>query len=230
MKQYVFINTPEAMLPKAGPDRLAIRQQAMRDAVLARKRRGCMGRNYGQIPEFLLRNQDEGSGCPPDIAHDNCDTKQWESLVRRPFPTHNKAIRRLTLLSPLTTLHINRTTANHLPQLLLSLLTTTSYDHHQWSFTLQLPRVYGRRSYLDSAIDCLDAKLEEVLLPSEEPAERSRWLYLKALQDFRAALGDESECSSAEMLCTGELLALWEVGFLNITIAERLSLYLRSAT
>jgi hypothetical protein len=56
MKHFVSINTREAIMPKARPHRLAIRQQAMKDAGLARKRKGRKGRNYGQIPDFLLRN------------------------------------------------------------------------------------------------------------------------------------------------------------------------------
>lgn len=221
MTEYVFIHSHEATVPSAGQDRITIRRHVMRNA--AQKQRGIVARNYGQLPVFLNQYHDENTHCSFKSSHDTHHGKRRESCIPRPLRAHNQSPNRLALLSPLTTLHINRTTAACLPRFLLPLITDGPSNNAKWSYTILLPRLYGRRRYLDSAIDCLDAKMEEVLSWNQHASNSSRRLYLKAIHNLRRSLDDKNECNSAEMLCASELLALWEVSTELIATVETLA-------
>jgi hypothetical protein len=113
-------------------------------------------------------------------------------------------------LSTLATYHMGHATAEALssdPLQLLRLL-----DFKQWSHMSYLPSLDGSSACLDDAINCIIARVRQVIAPNGETGEREVIrLYLMAIDSLQKALNSPSQRLAAHILCATEILALYEV-------------------
>ena len=89
----------------------------------------------------------------------------------------------------------------------------------QWSYCDFLPDLYGKKQYLDDAIHCVAARIREYLSGATTPSHQlvlSR--YKAALQSLQLALNDPAQQLDAEVLCATEVLAIYEVCTLALSL------------
>lgn len=87
-------------------------------------------------------------------------------------------------------------------------------DHHQ-SYLPHAYIRYGQSTCLDDALICVLFKSQQQTLPTEEQnTTRIISLYNKAIASLNSALSDSQLITSPEVLCTTEMLALFEVNYI----------------
>ncbi|KAL7811704.1 hypothetical protein V8C44DRAFT_330095 [Trichoderma aethiopicum] len=210
-----------------GPDlntnehvRRRIRQQAMRDAAMARRQRGDYGKhNMRQYPVFVQ----PADGPPPDDSEDSRDPRDMKdfqpSSLSAPFafqdPLMPKQFAILLNLMPLTGLRLGVGTLSHYlyepTQPKDRIITAQASSQRLLSF---IPSRYGHVSLLRHATDCVIAKLQYESQPLEHrsPKNDVKALshYQRALKALQQALLDEREWAKPETLCATQLLGIFE--------------------
>lgn len=113
-------------------------------------------------------------------------------------------------LSSLTTFHVSRATRKALstdPSQVTNLL-----RYNQWSFFSYLSSSYETSPCVKSAVDCVVARVRQILSPSEHSLDSTVISsYVKALNTLQKALDCQNQRYSPEVLYAIEILALYEV-------------------
>ena len=113
-------------------------------------------------------------------------------------------------LSSLTSFHCGRLTAQALtvqPSRLASILRC-----QQWSYFSYLPSRYGHSTFLDDAVACVAARVGQLVSGSSEHLNGAVFsLYSRALRSLQGALDNPKLWTEPDVLCTIEVLALYEV-------------------
>lgn len=113
-------------------------------------------------------------------------------------------------LSTLATYHVGRATAEALSSDPLQLVNLLQFK--QWSYLSYLPSLYGRSACLKDAVDCIIARVRQILVPTGEVGHKEViWLYLRAIDSLQKSLNCPRQCLEADVLCATEILALYEV-------------------
>jgi hypothetical protein len=113
-------------------------------------------------------------------------------------------------LSTLATYHVGRTTAEALSSDPLQLVNLLRFK--QWSYLSYLPSLYGRSACLNDAVDCIIARVRQILAPTGEYGHKEViQLYLRAIDSLQKALNSPRQRLEADVLCATEILALYEV-------------------
>lgn len=114
-------------------------------------------------------------------------------------------------LNELTLLHIGQaagTLINKQPRVLNTLMSRRSR-----SFLSEVPSRYGHTACLDDAIRCVALRVHRFLVPNRTTSMRSEVaLYGRALQGLQGAVDDKDRSLNPDVLCTIQLLGLYEVG------------------
>ena len=112
-------------------------------------------------------------------------------------------------LSALASLHLGRCAGETLsadPSQLTSLL------RYKESYLSYLPSRYEHSACLKDAVDCIIARVRQILSPNERKLESTVIpLYLRALNSLQKALDSPIQRYEPEVLCAIEILALYEV-------------------
>ncbi|KAL8736409.1 MAG: hypothetical protein Q9166_000201 [cf. Caloplaca sp. 2 TL-2023] len=112
-------------------------------------------------------------------------------------------------LSGLTSIHVGRTTAQHLhdkPARLLEVL-----QCKKWSYFDYLPSRFGQTRCLDEAICCVAALVRQWLTAPGRPNHVALEAYSKAVGSLQVALNDPSLCRHPDVLCATEILSIFEL-------------------
>jgi hypothetical protein len=84
------------------------------------------------------------------------------------------------------------------------------------SYLTYLPSRYGHSPCLSDAIDCILARVRQILFPAETKLNSTVLpRYIKALKSLQEALYSPVQCYEADVLCAIEILALYEVSVLE---------------
>lgn len=218
---FSFVNYEGPNLNTNAHVRRRIRQQAMRDAAMARRQRGDYGKhNMRQYPVFVQPSD----GHPPDDSEDNRDPRDMgdfqPSSLSAPFafqdPLMPKQFAILLNLMPLTGLRLGVGTLSHYlyepTQPKDHIITAQASSQRLLAF---IPSRYGHVSLLRHATDCVIAKLQYESQPVEHrsPINDVKALshYQRALKALQQALLDEREWAKPETLCATQLLGIFEV-------------------
>ena len=87
------------------------------------------------------------------------------------------------------------------------------------SYLTYLPSRYGHSTCLNDAVDCIIARVQQIIFPTDAKLNSMVILrYIKALNSLQKALYSPVECYEAEVLCATEILALYEVSVLSRVI------------
>lgn len=212
--------------------RTRIRRQAMKAVGAARRQSGRYGKhNQRQSPPELRQKTidialrlapqacvvEEGKTGRKDTADASWPSDRTCSLtVPSPMPLSGiDAMVRdhgicPTDLSALTSAHIGRVASKILSSHSRMLVSLLSYP--SWSYFSMIPGRFGYSSCLDDAVLCLMGKARILLAPSSKTSETLILSnYGKALQSLQSAVNNPALCTSADVLCATEVLALFEV-------------------
>ncbi|RDW61498.1 hypothetical protein BP5796_11390 [Coleophoma crateriformis] len=113
-------------------------------------------------------------------------------------------------LSNLTTFHVSRATRKALATDPSQVINMLSYN--QWSFFSYLSTSYETSPCVRSAVDCVIARVRQILSPSESDLDSTVIThYVKALGTLQKALECQRQRYSPEVLYAIEILALYEL-------------------
>jgi hypothetical protein len=82
----------------------------------------------------------------------------------------------------------------------------------QWSYLSYLPSRYGYSDCLKDAVNCIIARVRQILTPADQKLKpKVLLLYGRALKSLQKALDSPAQCYEPEVLGAIEILALYEV-------------------
>jgi hypothetical protein len=204
-------------------ERKRIRKHAMRAVGIARREKGGYGQhNRRQLPVFIqstgFEEKESASSFENCQENDQPDDLHLETVSRiSPLPSaqgyENARIRHgfdILSLSALTSVYLSRYSVRTLgssPQQLQKLMRI-----REASWLDFVPSQYSESTVLQAAVDCTMAQAHRLLYPDAGATEANVIkLYLKALSELQAALGDGTRWARSDVLCATQILAFYEV-------------------
>jgi hypothetical protein len=227
--QFLFIDDTQSS-NKAQKRR--IRQHAMRNVAATRKELGTYRKvNTGQYPIFI---EQEPSSVFVDKVY---ATQSWERhpdesdtsdisdypynlcTIPCPMPPNDYELARSTFdfdivsLSWLTSFHFSAASARALSRNLTRFRCILK-PAHDVSYLDYVPQLYGQSVLIRRVVDCVLARARKTVSVDGKGMDEQDILnlYGKALVGLQSALGEEGRRWDADVLCSTQLLAMYEVG------------------
>ena len=236
---FTFVQCDQNGRPDGVRVRSVIRKQAMKKAAIARKLKGGYGQhNRLQLPSFLdediladasvvpegRERQSQDADASPGVIIGKRPRQQCDVAFSCRLPrtcgvscsgTMSQSLFLLLKLVPLTGLRLGLTSCSSLRSEVRHISGVGAFPNPGTSKLLSfIPSRYHEIPLVRHAIDCLAAKLCQLLQPADCRSSSDELIlrhHTRTIEALRAALKDEAECLTPETLCAVELLSAFEV-------------------